>query len=223
MSDVRAWLLGATNATLCTLAAEPEIAGFPFGSLAPFALRGDGTPFVLISAIAQHTRNLARDPRCALFVRDPNAESGKDAQATWRVTVSARGVEDGADSSSARYARAPERATAAHKLRRQLAGDRAVWQRARSARGRRHSGDHWPRLARPVVIEHMNETTRRCVTSSRRAPACNRARANHLVETSGFLLRTGAPEALHYVEFGREVAAREAREVFVELARSSRA
>ncbi|HKC51124.1 MAG TPA: heme iron utilization protein, partial [Myxococcota bacterium] len=57
MSEVRAWLLEATNATLSTLAAEPDIAGFPFGSLTPYALRADGTPFVLISAIAQHTRN----------------------------------------------------------------------------------------------------------------------------------------------------------------------
>ena len=70
-AEVRQWLLSATTATLCTLAAEAEIAGWPFGSLAPFALGGDGTPVVLLSELAQHTKNLRRDPRVALFVRDP--------------------------------------------------------------------------------------------------------------------------------------------------------
>ena len=32
-------LFAAPDATLCTLAAEPGIEGFPFGSLTPFALR----------------------------------------------------------------------------------------------------------------------------------------------------------------------------------------
>ena len=128
MSDVRAWLLGASNATLCTLAAEPEIAGFPFGSLAPYALRADGTPFVLISAIAQHTRNLARDPRCSLFVRDPRAEAGGDAQATWRVTVVAR----------ARAARGERRR--ARGAPRALRGARARRARATAARTTSRSG-----------------------------------------------------------------------------------
>src|SRR5207249_3249473 len=44
-AEVRQWLLSATTATLCTLAAEAEIAGWPFGSLAPFALgRHAGRP-----------------------------------------------------------------------------------------------------------------------------------------------------------------------------------
>ncbi len=37
MSEIRDWLFAAQDATLCTLAAEPEIQGFPFGSLTPFA------------------------------------------------------------------------------------------------------------------------------------------------------------------------------------------
>jgi putative heme iron utilization protein len=241
VSDVRAWLLGATNATLCTLAAEPEIAGFPFGSLAPFALRGDGTPFLLISAIAQHTRNLARDPRCALFVRDPNAEAGKDAQATWRVTVVARAARIEASGAEleelhARYAaRVPDAPGygSAH--------DFAFWQvapvKVRAIGG--FGAIRWLEpdaiLCDPLgrgwretsarVIEHMNEDHEealRDIVAARAGVRPEHARITS-VETSGFLLRTGAPEALHYVPFGREVAAREAREVFVELARSSRA
>src|SRR4030095_14249759 len=67
-SEVRQWLLSATTATLGTLAAEAEIEGWPFGSLAPFALAGDGTPLLLLSELAQHTRNLRRDARLSLFV-----------------------------------------------------------------------------------------------------------------------------------------------------------
>src|SRR5262249_48096916 len=129
-SDVRAWLLAATNATLCTLAAEPEIAGFPFGSLTPFALRGDGTPFVLISAIAQHTRNLARDPRCALFVRDPHAEAGRDGQGPGRVTVVARAapIDASGDALEELYARYAARVPDAPRYG--SAHDFAFWQLA---------------------------------------------------------------------------------------------
>jgi uncharacterized protein DUF2470 len=42
------------------------------------------------------------------------------------------------------------------------------------------------------------------------------------VETAGFLMRTRAPDALVYVSFGRDIEARMAREVFVDLARQSR-
>ena len=87
-AEIRHRLLSVTTATLSTLAAERDVAGWPFGSLAPFALRADGTPIVLLSEIAQHTKNLRRDPRVSLFVRDPYATG--DAQASWRITVLAR-------------------------------------------------------------------------------------------------------------------------------------
>jgi putative heme iron utilization protein len=80
--------LSVSTATLGTLAAERDVLGWPFGSLAPFALARDGTPIVLLSEIAQHTKNLRRDPRVSLFVRDPHATG--DAQASWRVTVLGR-------------------------------------------------------------------------------------------------------------------------------------
>lgn len=40
--------------------------GYPFGSVVPFCLDRTGRPLLLLSHIAQHYRNLAADPRCAL-------------------------------------------------------------------------------------------------------------------------------------------------------------
>ncbi len=240
MSDVRVWLLEATNATLCTLAAEPEIAGFPFGSLAPYALRGDGTPFVLISAIAQHTRNLARDPRCSLFVRDPRAEAGEDAQATWRVTVVARAERIEASGAEleelhARYAaRVPDAPGygSAH--------DFAFWQlapvRVRAIGG--FGAIRWlppdAILCDPLsrgwregaarVIAHMNDDhadSLRDIVGARAGSRPDDARIT-AVETSGFLVRATGPDGLHWVPFGRDVEAREARAVFVGLAHDAR-
>ena len=67
--------------TLCTIAREP--AGFPYGSLVTFGLDGPD-PIFLISALAEHTRNLRADSRCSLLI----AESGKeDPLANARLTV----------------------------------------------------------------------------------------------------------------------------------------
>ncbi|HYK37792.1 HugZ family protein [Alloacidobacterium sp.] len=49
-------------------------AGFPFGSLMPFALDPAGRPLFLISNMAMHTQNLKADPRCSLFVGQANAD-----------------------------------------------------------------------------------------------------------------------------------------------------
>ncbi len=58
-------------AVLATLSVRR--AGHPFASLAPYALSADGEPVLLLSALAQHTRNLDADPRASLFVHDPVA------------------------------------------------------------------------------------------------------------------------------------------------------
>jgi len=240
VSEARAWLLTATNATLCTLAAEAEIAGFPFGSLAPFALRGDGTPFVLISAIAQHTRNLERDPRCALFVRDPAADAGGDAQATWRLTVVARAARIAAQGEALEelYARYAARVRDAPRYG--SAHDFAFWQlapvkvRAIGGFGAIRwlppdailcdpEGRGW-REGAPRVVAHMNddhEDALRDIVAARTGARPERARIT-AVETSGFLVRTDAPGGLFHVPFGRDVDAREARDVFVSLARAAR-
>ena len=70
-----------STGTLCTLAIEP--AGYPYGSFVTVAFE-NGDPFFLISALAEHTRNLGRDRRASLLV----AESGSpDPLANGRVTM----------------------------------------------------------------------------------------------------------------------------------------
>jgi putative heme iron utilization protein len=45
--------------------------GYPFGSLAPFALTHEGCPLIYVSRIAEHTRNLAANPHACLTVIEP--------------------------------------------------------------------------------------------------------------------------------------------------------
>ncbi|MEO1369170.1 MAG: DUF2470 domain-containing protein [Acidobacteriota bacterium] len=81
----RSWLLTTTSATLCTTAVHREVAGFPFGSVVPFALDQTGRPVILTATIATHTANLRQDPRGSLLVRQPGLEG--DPQTGWRVTL----------------------------------------------------------------------------------------------------------------------------------------
>ena len=70
-----------STGTLCTLAIEP--AGYPYGSFVTVALE-NGNPIFLISGLAEHTKNLERDPRASLLV----AEGGSaDPLANGRVTM----------------------------------------------------------------------------------------------------------------------------------------
>jgi putative heme iron utilization protein len=240
MSEIRNWLFSAQDATLCTLAAEPELEGFPFGSLTPFALRGDGTPFIYISAIAQHTKNLTRDPRCSLFVRNPAPASAGDAQATWRLTVLARArrldaTGDELEELQARYAARVPDAPEYGKSH-----DFGFWAltpvRLRAIGGfgaiRWHEpgellvdplGDGW-REGAAFVIEHMNtdhEDALREIMAARTGARPEHAQIT-AVEKAGFLVRTQGPDALRYVPFGRDVAAKEARDVFVKLTHDAR-
>src|SRR5271166_5636334 len=59
--------------------------GFPFGSLMPYALDGQGRPVFLISTMAVHTQNLQADARASLFVTDPGASG--DPLGSSRVTL----------------------------------------------------------------------------------------------------------------------------------------
>lgn len=62
----------ATVGTLSSVSRKH--AGFPFGSLMPYALDSAGRPIFLISSMAMHTQNLSADPRSSLFVSQASTD-----------------------------------------------------------------------------------------------------------------------------------------------------
>lgn len=60
----------------------------PFGSLVPYALDRRGEPILLLSDLAEHTRNLLADARSSLLVQDSAAL--QDPQAGARLTLVGR-------------------------------------------------------------------------------------------------------------------------------------
>ena len=87
-----------STGTLCTLALEPE--GYPYGSFVTVAFE-NADPIFLISGLAEHTKNLERDPRASLLV----AEGGSaDPLASGRVTMLGACMRVGEDGGRARAA-----------------------------------------------------------------------------------------------------------------------
>jgi len=60
-----------------------DVEGYPFGSITPYMLGYNGEPIMLISDIAQHTRNIKQNPKVSLVVFEQNAI---DPQASGRLT-----------------------------------------------------------------------------------------------------------------------------------------
>ena len=107
--------------TLCTLTAEPE--GYPYGSFVTVAF-DEGNPVFLVSTMAEHTRNLQRDPRASLLV----AEGGsKDPLANGRVTLLGPCAQVEGDAGRARTAFLATHPNAAYYVD---FGDFAFWQLA---------------------------------------------------------------------------------------------
>ena len=42
-----------------------KLGGFPFGSVVPYCMDHQGSPLIMISTIAEHTKNLIADSRCS--------------------------------------------------------------------------------------------------------------------------------------------------------------
>ena len=80
----RTLVAGASRGTLSTLAGDP--AGYPFGSVATYALDDDGSPLFFVSLMAEHTQNAERDRRASLLVAEAVGE-GDDPLAAGRVTL----------------------------------------------------------------------------------------------------------------------------------------
>ncbi|HVK99071.1 MAG TPA: DUF2470 domain-containing protein [Dongiaceae bacterium] len=86
-----------------------EFPGYPFGSVVPFCLDETGQPLILISALAQHTRNIAANPKVALTLIETGAgDVQQDARLTLLADVEAVAEGDVAASANRYYRYFPE-------------------------------------------------------------------------------------------------------------------
>lgn len=79
--EARKFLRSTCSGILSTHSARFE--GYPFGSVAPFVLDHSCQPVILISNIAEHTKNIALNPKVSLLV----FAGAEDLQANARLTL----------------------------------------------------------------------------------------------------------------------------------------
>lgn len=79
--EARKFLRSTRSGILSTHSARFE--GYPFGSVAPFVLDHNCQPIILISNIAEHTKNITINPKVSLLV----FAGGEDLQANARLTL----------------------------------------------------------------------------------------------------------------------------------------
>lgn len=89
MSDlierVRELMLGQDVGVLSTHSADCP--GYPFGSVVPIGFDDVYRPVLLISRLAQHTRNITDNPRVSLLFSDVAQLGGRDVQTCARITL----------------------------------------------------------------------------------------------------------------------------------------
>lgn len=78
--EVRALLRSCNQGALGTRSVT--MPGYPFVTLLPYALDGGGAPLFLISALAEHTRNLLADSRASLLVAETSTAPLEQPRAT---------------------------------------------------------------------------------------------------------------------------------------------
>ncbi len=79
--EARRLLLSEYQAILSTHSVDVD--GYPFGSVVPYCLNKNGQPIILISNIAQHTKNILSDPKVSLIATESGVD---DLQAVGRIT-----------------------------------------------------------------------------------------------------------------------------------------
>jgi heme iron utilization protein len=80
-TEARLFLRSTRSAILSTFSSK--FAGYPFGSVAPFVLDQQAQPIILISSIAEHTKNIIANPKVSLLV----FSGAEDLQANARLTL----------------------------------------------------------------------------------------------------------------------------------------
>jgi heme iron utilization protein len=74
-----------------------DVAGFPFGSVTPYCLDRDFVPNILISSIAQHTKNIKANPKVSLLISETHTQTNKQALSRLTYIGEAQKVEDDGD------------------------------------------------------------------------------------------------------------------------------
>ena len=82
----RQFLRSTHNGILSTFSSQ--FTGYPFGSVTPFILDEHAQPVILISSIAEHTKNILANPKVSLLVFEGN----DDLQASSRLTLMGEAV-----------------------------------------------------------------------------------------------------------------------------------
>lgn len=110
-AEARHLLLRGYHGVLSTLSVEAP--GYPFGSVVPYCLDRRGWPVILISRIAQHTKNIQADPKVSLIVHEDGVQ---DIQTAARLTclANAEPIAHGEADTPARYYRYYPQAQAYH-------------------------------------------------------------------------------------------------------------
>jgi putative heme iron utilization protein len=93
-------LAGTFHGVLSTHSLEQ--AGYPFGSFVPYVPDQEGLPLLLLSHLAQHTKNLDADGRCGLTVVEAG---GGDVQERGRLSAVGDVAPPGPDADAERYFR----------------------------------------------------------------------------------------------------------------------
>jgi putative heme iron utilization protein len=78
--DARRYLRRFRHGVLSTL--SKKFAGYPFGSVVPCVTDHAARPVILISGLAEHTKNIAADARVSLLVRDADIDPQEGARLT---------------------------------------------------------------------------------------------------------------------------------------------
>jgi putative heme iron utilization protein len=99
--EARRMLRGHRYGALCTL--SKKLDGYPFGSITPYLVDHDGSLIILISTLAEHTKNILLDPRVSLITHD---QHNPHIQTQGRVTVTGNAeLEPNRDQAGLRYLR----------------------------------------------------------------------------------------------------------------------
>jgi putative heme iron utilization protein len=99
--EARRMLRSHRYGALCTL--SKKIDGYPFGSITPYLVDHDGSLIILISTLAEHTKNIMHDPRVSLITHD---QHDPRILTQGRVTFTGNaGLEPNRDQAGLRYLR----------------------------------------------------------------------------------------------------------------------